>query len=163
MVKVNRKIGAVAVYSPVRAAALVLAVTALLLAAGFALARLTDGEDSRASAPAEPPQAARVESLQSRLDASEARLERVLARLRKVRAQRRSYAQRLSRTRRAGARATADAGAGRLATGRPYIVMLRKGREGADYVIGPRRAMERGMSYRRCPDGRGICVRRDGS
>lgn len=159
MVKVNRQIGAVAVYSPLRAGALILFTVLLLLGGGFAIAQLTDDEDGGAVATAQtgpPPAADRAQ-----LAVAEARADRALARLRKVRAQRRKYATRIQRMRRA--RKTADAGSAPLATGRPYIVILRKGRGGADYVIGPRSPMQAGMSYRRCPDGNGICARGDGS
>ena len=161
MVKVNRKIGAVAVYSPLRAGALVLVVAALLIAGGYAAAQLADDDaDGSTATPVATAAPVRTDGLQTRLDASEARTERVLARLRRVRAQRLKYAKRIQRMRRA--RRTANAGAARLQTGRPYIVVLRKGSRNADYVIGPRSALERGMSYRRCPDGGGICARRDG-
>lgn len=164
MVKVNRKIGAVAVYSPFRAGAIVLLTALLLLAGGFGIAQLADGDEDGSVATAQtggPTSDAGATQARAQLAAAEARTDRAQARLRKVRAQRRKYALRIRRMR--SSRKTADAGSARLATGTPYIVILRKGSGGADYVIGPRSPMRRGMSYRRCPDGVGICARSDGS
>lgn len=163
MVKVNRKIGAVAVYSPLRAGALIVFTALLLLGGGFGIAQLTDDDGGGAVATAQTaaPAPAAAEADRSQLAAADARADRALALLRRVRAQRGKYATRIRRMRRA--RKTADAGSAPLATGTPYIVVLRKGRGGADYVIGPRSPMQAGTSYRRCPDGNGICARGDGS
>ena len=163
MVKVNRKIGAVAVYSPFRAGVLVLLTGLLLLGGGFGIARLVDGDDgsgSVATAQTAPAPSVQSDRLEARMRAAEARVERVLARLGQVRAQRRALVARMKRLRAAGT--TADAGTAKLATGRPYVVVLGKGSGGADYVIGARYAFKPGTSYSACSDGTGVCVNRSG-
>ena len=157
MVRMHRKVGAVAIYSPTRVALIVLAAVVVLAGAGYGAGRLAADDErrdrvvvTRSSSSAAGPEDAR---LRTELAAANARVERVLDRLGEERARIRRLR---ARARRRGA--TADRGAASLAVGRPYVVTLRKGRGGADYTIGRRAPLRAGETYRLCSDGQGICL-----
>jgi hypothetical protein len=158
MVKMHRKVGAVAIYSPTAVALIVLVAVVVLAGAGYAACRLAADDErrervvvARSSSSTSPrPEERR---LRTELTAANARIERVLDRLGEERARIRRLR---ARARRGGA--TADRGAASLRLGRPYVVTLREGRGGADYTIGRRAPLQPGETYRICSDGQGICL-----
>lgn len=160
MVKVNRRIGAIAIYSPLRAGALVLGAVVTVGAGGFGLARFIDEEgDAAAQTPAKvAPQAANGPTpgeteQRKRADAAEARVERVLDRLGQVRARNRRLQRRII---------TANQSESRLRGGTPYVVTMLPGFDGADFVITGRHRIKSGETYRTCSDGKGVCIVRNG-
>jgi hypothetical protein len=153
-IRVNRKVGAFAVYNRPRVIAIVVAIVALLAGAGYVAGRVSapDAPTTRAAAPARiTPTVAAAPTPVVRVDKAAV-----------AAAERRGFARGLARGRRSAARRSVPAGAtalGALASlpvGTPYIVTRRA------HGLGFKLPVVSGFLYRMCPDGRGICRRPGG-
>lgn len=147
MVAVRPSLGAVAVYSPARAGLLTAGVVLALLAGGYGLGRLAgDSAALATTAVVGPSTPARVRtSTSGPLPLAE-----------------------MGRAYRAGVRVGAArrrprglAGAGRLRSGQPYIVVVRR-EDGRAPRVSFREPVRAGHAYRLCPSGRGICRQAEG-
>jgi hypothetical protein len=148
-IKVSRRVGAVAVYSPLRATLLVLSVLLVVAAAAFfgGRASKSDASDSspqQAQAPAPAPEPTTTQD-DGAADAPAVDTKKVA---------RRSY----KRGYRAGAEAAAPGGSDFFKPGQTYLLKIEPGRNGARYSIGPHVQVDPRYRYRICRGGTKICV-----
>jgi hypothetical protein len=150
-VKVSKRVGAVAIYSPARAIALV---TVLVLA--IAAVAFFGGRASKSEAKAEPVQpasasaAAPAQSSTSTAGTGTGDPSAVDTKAVAKRNFKRGY--------RAGAKAATPGGSGFFKPGQAYIIAVEPGRNGAPFAIGAHTRVDPSFRYRICRGGTRICV-----
>src|SRR3954454_7442613 len=153
LMRVHKGLGAVAVYKPGRALALVLAAVVAVLAAGFGIGRATDSDTTtKAAAPsAETVRAARASGFESGFRSGVVRG--------RAQAPAPKPAPKPAKAPKPAPPA-AVAGAGALQAGVPYIVKV--ARECGRTQIVRQVQMDRGATYWVCPNDGNICTRAGG-
>lgn len=150
-IKVWKRVGAVAVYSPARAGLVALALVALVAVPAFFGGRASSSDkvvtvtrtdtQTQTSAPAADSSPTPVAAAPNPGAAK--------------RVARGSY----RRGYRAGARASSPGGAGFFKPGEAYLLKIEPGRNGAPWTVGPHVKVDLGFSYRLCRGGTTVCVR----
>jgi hypothetical protein len=141
--KVYKSVGAVAIYSPARAATIAAGAVALLAGAGFAAGLVASDSGGSSSGPSAPLAARTAPAPQGASPKGVA-----------VRAAYR-------RGVRSGVASVVGDPRG-LAAGSAYLVRLGPGRGAAPFTIGPRVTVEAGRTYSLCSNGQHICMKQGG-
>jgi hypothetical protein len=152
-VKVSKRVGAVAIYSPARAIALVTVLVLAIAAVGFfggraskSDAKAAPSQPAAASAPATAP--AQDSTSTAGTGGADASAPDTTA-----------HAQRhIKRGYRAGAQAAVPGGAAFFKPGEAYIIKVEPGRNGAPFSIGAHTRIDPNFRYRICRGGTRICV-----
>ena len=150
-VKVSKRVGAVAIYSPARAIALVTVLVLAIAAAAFFGGRASKG-DAKAE-PAQPAAASASAPAQSSTSTAGSGATDTPAVDTKAVAKR-NY----KRGYQAGAKAAAPGGSGFFKPGSAYIIKVEPGRNGAPFSIGAHTRIDPAFRYRICRGGTRICV-----
>jgi hypothetical protein len=150
-VKVSKRVGAVAIYSPARAVTLVTVLVLAIAAVGFfggraskSDAKADPAQPAAASAPA-PAQSSTSTAGNGGSDTAAVDTKGVA---------KRNY----QRGYRAGVKAAAPGGSGFFKPGQAYIIKVEPGRNGAPFSIGAHTRIDPAFRYRLCRGGTRICV-----